>query len=111
MNTQDQVQNSQDRAKDGVRYMSDRAEKAVEKGGDMVQNALDRASEIKNNMQEASAGVVESAQHSAQAAYDTLVEEGKKTTTRIEKDIKSSPFTAVGLAFLGGVVLTSLLKR
>lgn len=108
---QNTIQNAQERAKDGVRLAAKKAEQAVDGGGEFIQHAVSRASEIGATVQGASAAAIETAQTKAQDAYDTLLEEGKKTADRLEKDIRTSPFTAVGLAFLGGVVLTSLLKR
>ena len=106
-----QTESFQDRATSGVHRMASTAEQIIETGADRVEGAInsaaDKAADMRSSLQDTSAELLKE----AQAAYDRVLTEGRKRTDQLEKDIKKAPFTAIAIAFLGGVVLASLVKR
>lgn len=55
--------------------------------------------------------MAQAAQERASDAMERAKEEGKRRMQQVEREVKDAPLAAVGLAFLGGLVVASLLKR
>jgi ElaB/YqjD/DUF883 family membrane-anchored ribosome-binding protein len=101
----------ENRITDRVKGMGKKTEEILENGahhlGKAIDSAADRLEELQANAQSKAGDVADSAQD----MYERVLAEGRRQSARLEKDIKRAPLTSIGLAFLGGVVLATLLKR
>src|SRR5262245_16526259 len=89
--------------------------KAVEEGKEAASRIKDEVrqgvSDLGKAVRSVSSNLMDGANQAAHDAYDTVKAEGAKRAHELEGEIKRSPFTAIGVAFLGGVLLSSLFRR
>jgi len=108
-------QSSTKRFERGVRTAADSVEEFIDGGADMAKRAVgsaaDKVSSVGSRVAGTSSDMVSDLEKAAQQAYDRVIKEGKRKTAQLEKDIKRSPLAAVGIAFVGGVILAKLMKR
>lgn len=101
----------QDGAIGSVHSIARKAEQLIESGADKVDGAIhsvsEKASAASATISQTSADIMSGAED----AYHRVLKEGKRRADDLEADIKKAPYTSIGLAFLGGVVLASLIKR
>ncbi len=108
------MNNSEDyreRANRNIDQMSKRAEAAVQSGFGTAQDAMRKASCMAEDLVDSASAAMQGAQNIAGDALDKAKEEGQRRMKQVEGQVKDSPLAAIGIAFLSGVVLASLLRR
>ncbi len=98
------VRSGEEQIKNGINKTADKASGLVSTIKDEFSNAADS---VKKNGQE----VLHQTEEIAQKAYNQVTETGSEVMKRVEKEIKSSPLTAMAIAFGAGAVCAMLFGK
>lgn len=98
-------------AEQGINSTAQRVDSAVKSTAESAKQIVNHASGIAEELANSASSMMENAQASAGDALNRAKDISKRRMDEVEREVKDSPFVAVGIAFLSGVVLTALLKR
>lgn len=79
----------------------------AERAHEAVDSVARSAAQLERNMRERASQAAEVAQHSEQRAAEQINESARRTRVYL----KRNPLVSVGVGFIAGAVLTSLLKK
>ena len=108
MNTSDQVAGKID---NGIRSASRTAESTVKSTADQARQVVSQVSDYADEFAESATAALGNVQQKATDALERAKGEGKRRMDQVEREVKDAPLAAIGIAFVGGLVLASLLKR